>query len=143
MTPQEIEDSFTKGIYSSRDLRLAHPEWLVLWPTLKQEFGEETGLALEISCTYRNTKAQNDLYQLGRTKPGKKVTDKDGISSFSLHNIFPSIAIDTWVHLAGKPLALWDVDAFDTLGILAKKYNLVWGGDWKGLKDRPHLELRK
>ena len=111
------------------------------WPQLKEAFGMETGLNLEISCTYRSPKAQNDLFHLGRTKPGRKVTNCDGYKDLSDHNIYPSKAIDTWVHLAGKNLAVWDIDAFDALGKIAKKMGLVWGGDFKGIVDRPHVAL--
>lgn len=27
-------------------------------------------------------------------------------------------------------------------GATAKKYGLIWGGDWKRIKDRPHIEYR-
>ena len=101
----------------------------------------ETGLNLEVSTTYRSSKAQSDLYQLGRTKPGKIVTNCDGYKVLSEHNIYPSRAIDTWVHLAGKNLAVWDIDAFDVLGKLAKKMGLIWGGDFEKLRDRPHVEI--
>src|SRR3990167_11487713 len=140
MDPQSIEDEFIKKVYSSRDIRLAHPDWLKIWPALKDDFGMETGLALEISCTFRSCVAQYDLYQMGRTKPGKIVTHFDGLTRLSVHNIFPSKAIDVYIHQAGKVLAIWDFDAFEPLKNLADKYSLIWGGNWKKFADRPHLE---
>ena len=84
--------------------------------------------------------AQHDLYQLGRTKPGKILTYKDGKEKLSVHNIFPSKAIDVFILLAGK--AVWDDKYFDPLGDIARELDLIWGGDFRTLIDKPHLELR-
>lgn len=140
MNEQDLESAFTKNVYSSRDIRLCHPGWLTVWPVIKQEFNNETGLSLEISCTYRSPMAQHDLYQFGRSKPGKILTFKDGKELLSVHNIFPSKAIDVWVSLAGK--AVWEDQYFDAIGPIARKHGLKWGGDFRTLIDKPHLELR-
>lgn len=141
MNSQELEEEFTRNIYTSRDLRLAHPKFLEIWPHLKEDYGCDTGLALEISCTYRSIQAQKDAYAIGRTKPGKKITDCDGFKNLSKHNVFPARAIDVYAHLAGKMVALWDIETFSHLEKLAQKYGLIWGGNFKGIVDRPHLEL--
>jgi len=31
---------------------------------------------------------------------------------------------------------------WEEFGKVAKKHNLIWGGDWEGFRDRPHVELR-
>lgn len=148
MNAQEMESEFVKAVYVSRDIRLAHPRWLEVWPTLKEEYGLETGLILEISCTYRSPKAQNDIWkrqQEWNLTHEKQIwfTDFDGVKKLSNHNIFPSVAIDVYPHLAGKVMPLWDVDLFEPLGKLADKFNLLWGGTWGGKKkDRPHLEVK-
>ena len=141
MNEQDIADEFTRDVYVSRDLRLADPKFLDLWPEFKKEFGLETGYSVEISSTYRSPQAQQDLYAMGRTRPGKIVTNCDGIKILSKHNIFPAKAIDVYIHKAGK--AIWDLRVFDLLEPLAEKYNLEWGGSWKTFKDRPHLEIKE
>ena len=35
----------------------------------------------------------------------------------------------------------WDRNYYELLGILAVKYQLIWGGDWRSIDDYPHLEL--
>ena len=142
MNSQDIESEFTRGVYSSRDIRLANPKWLLAWPQLKDAFGMETGLNLEISTTYRSPKAQNDLYQIGRSRPpfGKTVTDCDGKKLLSKHNLFPSKAIDVYVHSSGK--AIWDESLYLPIGPLAKRFGLVWGIKLRnGAIDLPHLEI--
>jgi peptidoglycan L-alanyl-D-glutamate endopeptidase CwlK len=139
MNAQEISEDFIKNVYFSRDLRLADPRFLIVWPKLKEELGLETGYSFEISCVYRSLKAQNDLFQIGRTKPGKVVTNCDGQKDVSNHNVCPSLAIDVYAHRAGK--AIWDVELYKPLGVLAPKYGLSWGGSWAKFKDYPHLEF--
>ena len=127
-------------LYDSRDIRLAHPKWLEIWPRLKEDFGLETGLQLEISCVWRSAKAQIDLFAFGRTKPGSKLTFKDGVKELSNHQLCPSPAIDVFVMASKK--AVWDTKAYEPLGPLAEKYGLLWGGNWKEFKDYPHLEIK-
>ena len=136
---------FTKGVYDSRDLRLAHPIFIKVFPDLQIEFGLETGMKLNISCTYRSPKAQKDLYAKGRDLPpfGKYVTHCDGYKTLSKHNKCPSEAIDTYITFGGK--IVWELEAFKPLGELAPRFGLYWGGFGLGKNkdfiDSPHLEL--
>ena len=90
------------------------------------------------------TQAEQDaLYAQGRTKPGKVVT----WTRNSNHIGGRAIDVAPWVNGAvewddnGK-LGLWPriAEAFKSaakeLGV-----EIVWGGDWKTTKDRPHFEL--
>ena len=96
----------------------------------------------------RTAKYQNELYQQGRTKRGLKVTNADGYTRKSNHQIKVDgygYAID-FVILNGKALD-WDTESkykavakhiLETghkLGIA-----LEWGGDWK-FEDTPHIQL--
>jgi len=102
---------------------------------------------------HRGEELQNGLYAIGRTKPGKIVTNAR--FGESLHNENPSMAVDVipWPEK-------WDSEeAFDELAVIVwqewkkmnvKKFILVWGGDWDGDGDRsdqkfidlPHWEIR-
>jgi peptidoglycan L-alanyl-D-glutamate endopeptidase CwlK len=35
------------------------------------------------------------------------------------------------------PNSWWDI-----YGAIARKHGLIWGGDWKSFKDKPHIEYR-
>ena len=91
---------------------------------------------------------QQRLYAQGRTTQGKKVTNCDGISKKSRHQL----AKDGYGHAVdcafvvigpvGKTVISWDEShPWKLYGEMGKALGLVWGGDWKSLIDRPHLEL--
>lgn len=107
---------------------------------------------------HRTIAEQQTLFAQGRKlvngrwiKVGKTVTDKDGTYNKSMHNYYPSKAID----IALYPVNWKDIDGFIHLKNIvfeeAKKLNipLVWGADWDGdgniaehkLQDYPHFEL--
>lgn len=91
----------------------------------------------------RTIEEQDGLYALGRTKPGKRVTNAKGGSSF--HNY--GLAIDFCLLIDGKEIS-WDMakdydedkkaDWTEVVEIF-KKYGWEWGGNWK-TKDNPHFQ---
>lgn len=104
-----------------------------------------TGKAeVRISQGLRTIEEQNNLYAQGRTKPGKKVTNAKGGSSY--HNY--GLAVDIVLIIDGKE-ASWDTekdfdndDKADWMEVVAvfKKYNWAWGGNFKSITDKPHFE---
>jgi peptidoglycan L-alanyl-D-glutamate endopeptidase CwlK len=85
--------------------------------------------------TLRTFEEQDLLYQKGRTRPGPKVTNAKPGSSFHQYGL----AIDFCLEINGK--LVWKVDA-NWMKVVEcfKKYGFSWGGDWKSLKDYPHVE---
>lgn len=114
-------------------------------------------------CGYRSLDAQAALYAKGRTTPGPKVTNaRPGQSA---HNFNPPVAgadgalacdlildvervavrrtewkgklyPDAWDDVSVTTRPIWIA-----LGVAAREQGLVWGGDWKGFPDKPHVEL--
>jgi hypothetical protein len=83
---------------------------------------------------HRTPEQQQELYAIGRTTEleRKPVTTKDGVNKLSMHNHYPSKAVD---------IAPWPIDWNDTDRIrymagmvmgMAAAHNikLRWGGDW-------------
>lgn len=90
-----------------------------------------------VKCTdaERSFAEQDALYALGRTRPGRKVTNARG--GQSPHNY--GLARDyVFVLPHGKITYNGDWKLF---GRMAKKHALAWGGSWLRFKDRPHCEL--
>ena len=106
---------------------------------LLHEFREQTGHDLLLTCTARSTDEQVKLYAQGRTTPGPIVTQLDGTTKKSKHNLVPARALDVAVIVNGK--VSWDDSQYHPLVELSQKYGLVSGGSWPHFKDWPHLEL--
>lgn len=113
-----------------------------LHPLLVQVVEKAIGLTTQdfgvAARAVRTAEEQNKLYQRGRTKPGPKVTDKDGYKNKSNHQVTAdgyghSVDLTAWTGNA------WDFDTWDryfdiawAMCQAAKKLGvrLRWGGNW-------------
>ena len=103
-------------------------------------------IAAQHGCKYigisghRTWKEQNNLYAIGRTRPGKIVTNAKG--GYSNHNF--GIAMDFGVFQDGKYLDNVNPKlaskVHKAVGKIASVYGLDWGGKWKFV-DEPHFEV--
>lgn len=91
-----------------------------------------------LTCTWRSGEEQDQLYAMGRTEPGKVVTNAR--AGQSNHNKRPSPAMDI-AFKDSMGAVLWDVKLYKQFAELAKLNGLSWGGDWKKFKDYPHFEI--
>jgi peptidoglycan LD-endopeptidase CwlK len=100
-------------------------------------------VAIRIVQGLRTIKEQNDLYAQGRTKPGKKVTNAKGGSSFHNYGLALDFALlfDKDGNGSYETLS-WDerhphwqevVKAFEAKG-------WFWGGKFSTIHDAPHLQ---
>jgi len=122
----------------------------LLHPAIRQqvidtitEIESKSQFVVRIVQGLRTVEEQDDLYAQGRTKPGPIVTKAKGGSSF--HNY--GLAIDFALLYDGK--LSWDLNTdFDHDNVkdwqevvdAFKAKGFSWGGEWKSLKDYPHLE---
>lgn len=129
------------GLKESRDLAHLHPELRKRYELLKADFQVQTGCRLKETCTWRSKERQQELYQVGRRgRPGEKpVTNADGVTKKSRHNVYPAEALDVAVVLKTGQIT-WESAGYKPLGPLAAKHGLTWGGNWT-FKDEPHIEL--
>lgn len=106
-----------------------------------------TGKAqVRITQSLRTFEEQDVLYQQGRTKPGKKITNAK--AGKSIHNY--GFAVDICLIINGNT-ASWDAakdwdndqiaDWYECVKIFAI-HGWEWGGNWKTFKDLPHFEKR-
>ncbi|CCC85682.1 L-alanyl-D-glutamate peptidase [Paenibacillus polymyxa M1] len=104
------------------------------------------GIPIVITQGLRTIAEQNELYAQGRTKPGPKVTNAKGGTSY--HNF--GVAIDFSLLLPDGRSVSWDTqrdgnadhkaDWMQVVAI-AKELGFEWGGDWKTFTDLPHLQI--
>lgn len=133
---------------TSKRIALLHPSVREEVTKIIQECDAAlTGRAkVRITQGLRTFKEQEDLYAIGRTKPGKKVTNAK--AGQSIHNY--GFAVDICMIIDGK-VASWDhkkdwdndktADWYECVKIFAK-YGWDWGGNWKSFKDIPHFEKK-
>jgi peptidoglycan LD-endopeptidase CwlK len=94
------------------------------------------GIGIKIISGTRTYEEQNALYEQGRSKAGRIVTNARG--GYSNHNF--GIAFDIGVFEGGRYLD--ESPAYKAVGALGMKLGLEWGGNWKTIQDEPHFQLR-
>jgi len=91
----------------------------------------------EVNEGFRTAQYQNQLYQKGRTTPGKIVTSLDGYKKISSHQ--SSLAVDIVPKFNGQWTWNVEVKHWNYLGHLYRKHGLRWLGETT-LRDMPHGE---
>ena len=103
----------------------------------------QCGVSIRLTQTLRTIQEQNDLYAIGRTKPGKIVTNAKGDQSFHCHGLATDFCL---LHKDGT--VSWNMhEDLDKDGIadwievvkVFEKHGWEWGGNWK-FKDTPHFQ---
>lgn len=136
----EFDESKLPGVSVSRDFKHCHPILVERFKKLAEEFAKDNpGKCLIVTCTFRSVQEQKRLYAQGRTAPGAKVTNTDGVHKRSQHNHYPARAIDCAVSDGGK--VIWNEEAYWPLLPLSRRHGLISGGSWVSFSDWPHLEL--
>lgn len=107
---------------------------------------EKAGIDVLVTCTHRTHQEQNELYAIGRTKPGRRVTNaRAGESShnFTVNGQPASLAFDVVPMRYGKPV--WgtigdDLKLWQRVGAIGEAAGLSWAGRWVTFKEFPHFE---
>lgn len=116
---------------------------------------EQLGFTAIISQGYRTVEEQKKLYEKGRTKEGKIVTNCDGIIKKSKHQLGHAYDIAIMKNkLKDKGVLSWDPKEWAKLIFEMKKfkilfelkypkYEMILGAEWHRFKDMPHVEIKK
>lgn len=95
----------------------------------------------------RTTQRQQELYAQGRTKPGSKVTNADGVKNKSNHQA-KADGYGHAVDIVPYPVDWNTTSKFRAIADAMKQaakdlgVKLEWGGDWTSFKDLPHFEVK-
>ena len=125
------------GVYAIASRRISDLDPIVSAKcAMHMKLCRDAGIELMLTSTYRNKKAQDELYAQGRTAPGRIVTNAKGGQSF--HNY--KVAYDVVPLVSGK--AMWDIKhpSWHIVGGLGKAAGLDWAGDWKRFREFPHFQ---
>ena len=100
-----------------------------------------------ITCTYRNDDEQAALYAIGRSLPGKKITNaKPGESKHNKRDAKTgkpaAEAFDIAIIVDGK--LNWDINhrVWQLAGEVGEQLGLEWAGRWIRFKEGPHFQLK-
>lgn len=122
-------------IINSRSLDDLHPEVKKLAETFITAC-RDADIDVLITSTFRNHESQAALFAIGRTKPGRIVTNAGPGQSF--HNW--RVAFDFVPIVHGK--AMWEsFDLFQQCGWIAENAGLEWAGRWKTIRELAHCQF--
>lgn len=129
-----------------RDIKALHPDLQEKYAQLIK-LCSKRGIAIGVAECLRTKAEQDALYAKGRTTQGKIVTNAKGSSYSSMHQW--GVAFDFYLKMDIDGDGQISDDAynnakktFNQVGALAKSIGLEWGGDWKSIKDLPHIQLK-
>ena len=151
-TTENKKYSFTQT--SLDKMKKVHPKLV----EVMKEAIKNSPFDFRITDGARTAEEQNALYQLGRSKSGRKVTNCDGYKAKSNHqiksdgyghavDIFPCGVYENGVYRKFTSDEGYDDKKLRLIAnhILAvaksKNINVEWGGNWK-MHDTPHFELK-
>jgi len=140
--------AYKLGERSLKNLQGVHPKL----QELMKESIKNSPVDFTITEGLRTAKRQQELYAQGRTKPGIKVTNRNGITSKSNHQAkYDGFghAVDLYPFFLGQ-VQVNHKDTITNLKLISIHIKAVakclgikitWGGDWKNPFDPPHFEL--
>lgn len=135
-----------KRTRASLNKSLAQPEIKELQPVVKKKAEDLLAIykyfnqkdIIYIFESVRTPERQQELWEQGRSKAGKIITDAPAGMSYHQYGV----AFDV-VFLDSKGNPSWsEKHDWETLGKIGKMLGLEWGGDWKNA-DRPHFEFTR
>jgi peptidoglycan L-alanyl-D-glutamate endopeptidase CwlK len=137
-TTLEVELLKPKLATASRNWEKLDPDFQQRLLTVYQIMKEEHGYEMHLIEGYRSPERQNELAALGG-----RVTNARACQSYHQYGL----AADSAFMLNGKLVisekGAWAMQGYKLYGETAKKVGMVWGGDWRSIKDLGHVELRK
>lgn len=121
-----------------------------LHPKLIKEAGdiliecEKVSVGIRITSAFRTPEEQNALYAIGRTKPGRVVTNAQKWQSF--HNY--GLAVDICLYHKDGSISYSLTEDLDLDGQsdwmevvkIFKAKGWEWAGDWKIFRETPHFQ---
>lgn len=135
-----------KDSISQQRIKLLHPKVQEKFKAFIEDAENELGIVLRIVQGLRTFEEQQAIYDQGRTKPGKVVTNAKPGSSYHQYGL----AIDLGV-LKDKTID-WNYD-YRKINNFADKHDIIWGADWdndgktkadgdkdESLVDAPHFQ---
>jgi hypothetical protein len=123
---------------SERNIEKLHPKVRDKAREFINKVEKDLGIKLRATSTLRTYAEQDKLYAQGRTTKGGIVTNAKG--GQSNHNF--GTALDVVPIVNGQADWKTTADTWNKIAVIGKGLGFQWGGDWKGLVDKPHFEMQ-
>ena len=123
---------------SERNIEKLHPKVRDKAREFINKVEKDLGIKLRATSTLRTYAEQDKLYAQGRTTMGGIVTNAKG--GQSNHNF--GTALDVVPIVNGQADWKTTADTWNKIAVIGKGLGFQWGGDWKGLVDKPHFEMQ-
>lgn len=93
-----------------------------------------------VTCTWRDPEEQDRLFSLGRSTPGKKITNARAWQSWHQYRR----ALDLVPVRNGKPV--WtttgaDGELWQKIGEIGERCGFEWAGRWQRFREYPHFQI--
>lgn len=124
---------------SEEKIKFLYPDLQVRIRRVYEDMFRIHSLKMRLTEGMRSLQRQKELYAQGRTIPGRVVTNSRPGYSFHHYGLaFDSCFVGPDPYLEKDPLGpfLWQ-----EFGKYAVAHGLVWGGDFKTVKDKPHCQI--
>lgn len=134
--------TYKLGTRSRENLKGVHPDLV----KVVERAIELTTQDFTVIEGVRTQERQQELYAQGRTKPGQRVTNADGVKNKSNHQV-KSDGLGHAVDIVPYPVDWNSSVKFNNIAVAMKLaacqlgIDITWGGDWSRLVDLPHFEL--
>lgn len=114
---------------ADRDLTKLNPEFKKKVDSFLNEVKQTYGNIIFVTEGWRSQERQIELYKAGKSQ-------RNGTTNKSEHQ--KGLAID--IAFNGATLYPNDINTWNKVATIGKKWGMVWGGDWKSFPDKPHFE---
>jgi peptidoglycan L-alanyl-D-glutamate endopeptidase CwlK len=133
----ETHDTNTESILSKLDINFQP-----IARNFLNEAEKRLGVKLKVTEGYRDNKIQEKYWKKGRDDKGNIINQAEVVTNAkpgtSLHNYGLAIDVLPVQKLNNQEAATY----WPEFGKLAKEMGLIWGGDFKGLKDYGHVQWK-
>lgn len=136
---------------SKARLRTAYPDLAVRAIRFEQDVFKVTNRQIRITEVIRTFEYQASLYAIGRTLPGKIVTNSlpgESVHHYGLAFDICFAGVDPYLEKFQKAKPIDWIRLWSEVGKLGQANGLIWGYDWNGNGlvecndfDRPHFQI--
>lgn len=123
---------------------IVYPPILPIINRIKQDCPRVVSQQIKITESFRSRKTQEARYNQGRSKPGKIVTNAKPGQSWHEYGLAVDVCFlgpDPYLEGLKQSNEKRFTDAWNKFGELVIAYGFTWGGNFKLIKDMPHIEM--